>query len=113
MQVFFNHSDVNFKLFGHRSKTPTPEDKYGDGRVSEFYTWKSAIPEQAGKLLKTEAIHNPYIRLANDSQAIRILYSSTSGKDSKTPIVVSGSIHLPKERRRKKVGQWCYGHMVL
>ncbi|MER8252679.1 alpha/beta hydrolase, partial [Acinetobacter baumannii] len=58
-------------------KAPAPEDQYGDGRVSEFYTWKSAIPEQAGKLLKTEAIHNPYIRLANDSQAIRILYSST------------------------------------
>ncbi|RSP71944.1 hypothetical protein EA722_15500 [Acinetobacter baumannii] len=84
-------------------KTPTPEDKYGDGRVSEFYTWKSAIPEQAGKLLKTEAIHNPYIRLANDSQAIRILYSSTSGKDSKTPIVVSGSIHFEPYRVCRRV----------
>ncbi len=97
-------------------KAPTPEDKYGDGRVSEFYTWKSAIPEQAGKLLKTEAIHNPYIRLANDSQAIRILYSSTSGKDSKTPIVVSGSIHLPKGTPPKEgwpVVLWAHGTVGL
>ncbi|WP_343682754.1 lipase family protein [Acinetobacter baylyi] len=93
-----------------------PQEKYGDGRVSEFYTLKSAIPEQPGKLLKTEAIHNPYIRLANDSQAIRILYSSTSGKDSKTPIVVSGSIHLPKGNPPKDgwpVVLWAHGTVGL
>lgn len=91
---------------------PAPQEKYGDGRVSEFYTWKSAIPAQPGKLLRTEAVHNPYIRLANDSQAIRILYSSTSGKDSKTPIVVSGSIHLPKGNPPKEgwpVVLWAHG----
>lgn len=93
-----------------------PQEKYGDGRVSEFYTWKSAIPEQPGKLLRTEAVHNPYIRLANDSQAIRILYSSTSGKDSKTPIVVSGSIHLPKGNPPKEgwpVVLWAHGTVGL
>ncbi|MDQ1207771.1 hypothetical protein QE380_000694 [Acinetobacter baylyi] len=95
---------------------PAPQEKYGDGRVSEFYTWKSAIPEQPGKLLRTEAVHNPYIRLANDSQAIRILYSSTSGKDSKTPIVVSGSIHLPKgnpPREGWPVVLWAHGTVGL
>lgn len=95
---------------------PAPQEKYGDGRVSEFYTWKSAIPAQPGKLLRTEAVHNPYIRLANDSQAIRILYSSTSGKDSKTPIVVSGSIHLPKGNPPKEgwpVVLWAHGTVGL
>lgn len=93
-----------------------PQEKYGDGRVSEFYTWKSAIPAQPGKLLRTEVVHNPYIRLANDSQAIRILYSSTSGKDSKTPIVVSGSIHLPKGNPPKEgwpVVLWAHGTVGL
>jgi hypothetical protein len=27
-------------------QAPAPEDQYGDGRVSEFYTWKSAIPHR-------------------------------------------------------------------
>ncbi len=97
-------------------QAPQPEDRYGDGRVSAFYTWKAAIPEQAGKLLKTEDISNPYIRLDNDSTAIRILYSSTSGRDSKTPIVVSGTVHLPKGTPPKEgwpVVLWAHGTVGL
>ncbi|SPL72110.1 Secretory lipase [Acinetobacter stercoris] len=95
---------------------PEPQEKYGDGRVSSFYTWTEQIPDKPGKLLKTENITSPYIRLDNDSQAIRILYSSTSGKDSKTPIVVSGSIHLPKGTPPKggwPVVLWAHGTVGL
>ncbi|MFT4021299.1 MAG: alpha/beta fold hydrolase [Acinetobacter sp.] len=93
-----------------------PQDRYGDGGVSDFYTWLKNIPEQPGQLLKIEQIETPYVRLAKDSQAIRILYSSTSGKDSKTPIVVSGSIHLPKGRPPKggwPVILWAHGTVGL
>lgn len=73
-----------------------PQLNWGDGGNSEFYRWENKIPVQPGQLLKTENIDVPALRLHNASKAIRILYSSTSGKDSKTPIVVSGSIHIPK-----------------
>lgn len=95
---------------------PEPQQQYGDGRVSEFYTWQKEIPNKPGVLLKTETINSPYIRLENDHQAIRILYSSTSGKDSKTPIVVSGSIHVPQGTAPKEgwpVVLWAHGTVGL
>ena len=113
MQVFFNHSDVNFKLFYHRSKTPTPEDKYGDSRVSEFYTWKSAIPEQAGKLLKQKRfiilifVWQMTVRLFGFSTVLPVV------KIAKHLSWFQEVFTYQKERRRKKVGKWCYGHMVL
>ncbi|WP_228256358.1 lipase family protein [Acinetobacter wuhouensis] len=80
------------------------QEKYGDGRVSEFYTWNKSIPTKPGELLRSELITTPYIALDNTSEAIRVLYSSTSGKDSKTPIVVSGTVHIPKGKA--PVGGW-------
>lgn len=100
----------------HAERVPEPQEKYGDGRVSGFYTWQNDIPNKAGELLKTETISSPYIRLDNDSQAIRILYSSTSGKDSKTPIIVSESIHLPQGTPPKDgwpVVLWAHGTVGL
>lgn len=75
---------------------PQPKVLYGDGGVSPFYSWTQNIPVKPGELLKTEKISDPQVKLENASENIRFLYSSTSGKDSKTPVVVSGSIHLPK-----------------
>ncbi|OTG84151.1 signal peptide-containing protein [Acinetobacter sp. ANC 4558] len=104
-------SSILLGTTAYAQKPPVAQEKYGDGRVSAFYTWNQNIPNKAGELLRTEKITSPYIRLDNDSQAIRILYSSTSGADSKTPIVVSGSIHVPKGTPPK--GGWpvvLWGH---
>lgn len=90
---------------------PQPKSLYGDGGVSAFYTWTKSIPNKPGELLRTETINDPQVKLENASENLRILYSSTSGQDSKTPIIVSGSIHLPKGTPPK--GGWpvvLWGH---
>ncbi len=90
---------------------PQPQALYGDGGVSSFYTWSKSIPNKPGELLRTEQIQESQVKLDNASNNVRFLYSSTSGKDSKTPIVVSGSIHIPKGTPPK--GGWpvvLWGH---
>lgn len=103
---------VSLALSSTQAQKPVqPQLSYGDGGNSEFYHWNNSIPNKPGELLRTENIDVPSLRLSNASQAIRILYSSTSGKDSKTPIVVSGSIHVPKGQAPK--GGWpvvLWGH---
>jgi hypothetical protein len=79
--------------------TPTAQDlaqRYGDGGVSAFYDWQQPIPKTPGQLLAIEPIAESQVKLAQASANYRILYSSTSGIDSRRPIVVSGSLHLPK-----------------
>ncbi|MNG46475.1 putative inactive lipase [compost metagenome] len=97
-------------------KPVQPQLKWGDGGNSEFYRWNKNIPDQPGQLLKTESIDVPALRLSNASHAIRILYSSTSGKDSKTPIAVSGSIHIPQGQAPEggwPVVLWAHGTVGL
>lgn len=95
---------------------PQAQEQYGDGRVSAFYTWNNDIPAQPGELLRTEVVTTPYIALDQATQAIRILYSSTSGRDSKTPIVVSGTVHIPKGQAPQggwPVVLWAHGTVGL
>ncbi len=35
---------------------PHPDLQQGDGRVSPFYIWQQVIPEQPGKLLRSEPL---------------------------------------------------------
>lgn len=77
------------------TRAPAPNPEQGDGRVSDFYTWKEDIPARPGKLLRSEPLPAA-IGLENAAQQVRILYSSTDGFDSKTPIVVSGAVFIPK-----------------
>ena len=74
---------------------PKPDPLQGDGRVSAFYTWQDVIPSTPGKLLRSEPLEKT-LSLPNAASAQRILYSSTDGIDNKTPIVVSGTLFLPK-----------------
>ncbi|MGF0237493.1 lipase family protein [Rhodococcus sp. IEGM1300] len=74
---------------------PKPDPQQGDGRVSAFYTWQEVIPATPGKLLRSEPLEKT-LSLPNAASAKRILYTSTDGIDNKTPIVVSGTLFLPK-----------------
>jgi len=89
---------------------PHPDLQQGDGRVSLFYTWQQVIPEQPGKLLRSEPLP-VQLSLAEAGAQQRILYSSTNGIDGKTPIVVSGALFLPKGKA--PAGGWpvvSWGH---
>ncbi len=77
------------------TRAPVPNPQQGDGRVSAFYTWTDAIPPKPGQLLRSEPLP-PEVGLSNAAKQTRILYTSTSGFDSKTPIVVSGALFIPK-----------------
>jgi len=77
------------------TRAPVPNAQQGDGRVSAFYNWTQAIPTQPGKLLRSEPLP-PELGLSGAAQQTRILYTSTSGFNSKTPIVVSGALFIPK-----------------
>lgn len=77
------------------TQAPAPNPDQGDGRVSAFYEWKGDIPARPGKLLRTEPLPES-LGLARAGRQLRILYSSTDGYDSKTPIVVSGAVFLPR-----------------
>lgn len=79
----------------HRGSKTAIDPAQGDGGVSAFYVWQGEIPKTPGKLLQQEPL-SQNIELANASRSIRILYSSTSGIDGKTPITVSGAVYLPK-----------------
>lgn len=89
---------------------PKPDPLQGDGRVSAFYTWQEVIPSTPGKLLRSEPLEKT-LSLPNAASAQRILYSSTDGIDNKTPIVVSGTLFLPKGKA--PAGGWpvaSWGH---
>ena len=89
---------------------PKPDPLQGDGRVSAFYTWQDAIPPTPGKLLRSEPLEAT-LSLPNAASAQRILYSSTDGIDGKTPVVVSGTLFLPKGKA--PAGGWpvvSWGH---
>ena len=73
----------------------SPKSAVGDGGVSTFYSWDKPIPNTPGKLLRQEPLPENQ-RLANASQSIRVLYTSTDGIDGKTPVSVSGAIFFPK-----------------
>jgi hypothetical protein len=80
-----------------RRTTPTPvaDPSVGNGGVSSFYVWETAIPGTPGKLLRQEGLA-PNLMLANASKGVRILYTSTNGLDDKTPVAVSGAAYFPK-----------------
>lgn len=77
------------------SKVPAADPSQGDGRVSAFYTWEKDIPSKPGQLLRSEPLESN-IGLSGAAKQLRILYSSTDGLDSKTPIAVSGALFIPK-----------------
>ena len=77
------------------NKPSAPATTLGDGGVSAFYVWDKKIPSKPGKLLRQEPLA-ANLMLANASQGVRILYTSTDGISGKTPITVSGAIYLPK-----------------
>jgi pimeloyl-ACP methyl ester carboxylesterase len=74
---------------------PAPDPSQGDGGVSPFYTWTDEIPGAPGRLLRSEPL-DPAHGLAAAGEQFRILYSSTDGRDGKTPVVVSGAYFVPK-----------------
>lgn len=67
----------------------------GDGGLTPFYDPAGPAPAKAGALIRTEA-QPAESSLSEAGQALRILYASTDGLDGKTPVVVSGSLFLPK-----------------
>lgn len=79
----------------HAAPVPTPDPSQGDGGVSPFYTWTGEIPDTPGRMLRTEPL-DPGHGLAAAGEQFRILYSSTDGRDGKTPVVVSGAYFAPK-----------------
>lgn len=76
---------------GASARTPAP----GDGGVSAFYVWDKEIPRKPGKMLRQEPLP-ANLMLANASEGVRVLYTSTDGIDGKTPVTVSGAIFIPK-----------------
>lgn len=74
---------------------PKPDPSQGDGRVSDFYRWTAAIPATPGRVLRSEPLPEA-VGLPDAARQLRILYTSTSGFDSKTPVVVSGALFIPK-----------------
>jgi pimeloyl-ACP methyl ester carboxylesterase len=79
----------------HRGSNPVLNPAQGDGGVSAFYVWDKEVPHTPGLLLRQEPLPEN-LDLANASQSIRVLYSSTDGIDGKSPITVSGAVYLPK-----------------
>lgn len=79
------------------AKTPAPDARQGDGRVSTFYTWKRAVP-LPGRILRTEPLP-PGLGLSNAARQVRILYSSTDGVGGAEAVAVSGVLFLPEGSR--------------
>jgi pimeloyl-ACP methyl ester carboxylesterase len=79
----------------YAAHVPAPDPRQGDGGVSPFYTWAGEIPDQPGRMLRTEPLDQA-LGLANAGAQYRILYSSTDGMDGRTPVVVSGAYFVPK-----------------
>ncbi len=98
--------------FGATHNSPSaPATTLGDGGVSAFYIWDKKIPSKPGRLLRQEPLAASQM-LANASQGVRILYTSTDGIRGKTPISVSGAIYLPKGQAPPKAGRSWHGRMA-
>lgn len=82
---------------------PVINSRHGDGGVSMFYVWDKEVPGVPGQLLRQEPLPNG-LALSNAARSLRILYTSTSGLDSKTPVAVSGAVYFPKGSQ--PVGGW-------
>jgi pimeloyl-ACP methyl ester carboxylesterase len=74
---------------------PVLDPSVGDGGVSAFYVWEKMVPGTPEELLRQELLAQN-LMLANASEGVRVLYTSTNGLDNKTPITVSGAIYFPK-----------------
>lgn len=74
---------------------PVLDPVQGDGGVSTFYVWDKEVPGTPGKILRQEPLPDR-LMVSNASKGVRVLYSSTNGIDSKTPITVSGAVYFPK-----------------
>ncbi|KAF1027578.1 MAG: hypothetical protein GAK37_02412 [Pseudomonas sp.] len=102
--------------FAHAgTRVPAPDASQGDGRVSAFYTWEKDIPAKPGQLLRSEPLPKN-IGLDSAAEQVRILYSSTDGFDSKTPIAVSGAVFIPKGKAPEggwPVIAWAHGTVGL
>ena len=66
----------------------------GDGGVSGFYRWNDAIPDEPGRMLRTEPLPAE-LQITGATEQMRILYSSTSGIGSE-PTIVSGMLFIPE-----------------
>src|SRR5262245_46178627 len=62
------------------SMPTAPDPRVGDGGVSAFYQWSTALPDQPGRLLRQEALE-PEFTVPGASAGARVLYSSTDGMD--------------------------------
>ncbi|MDB5579292.1 MAG: secretory lipase family protein [Bradyrhizobium sp.] len=71
-----------------------PDERFGDGGVSPFYSWSKSMPEP-GKLLREESLKKNLL-LAEASRGVRILYSSTDGMGGSDRIAVSGAYFVPR-----------------
>jgi hypothetical protein len=89
---------------------PPEEQVDGDGGVSDFYRWSGAIGSP-GKLLRQEPLPAA-LALPAAGRSSRILYSGTSGVGQAKPIIVSGTLYLPKGRAPKggwPIVAWAHG----
>lgn len=67
----------------------------GDSRLSSFYEWPGALPQQPGVLLRAEPLP-PAVEISAAGEALRILYTSSDARWRSGIIPVSGTLHLPR-----------------
>lgn len=79
----------------HAARVPMPDPRQGDGGVSAFYTWSGELSAAPGRMLQTEPL-DAARGLPMAAVQFRILYSSTDGRDGRTPVAVSGAYFVPK-----------------
>ena len=66
----------------------------GDGGVSAFYRYDGTLPKDVGVLLAQESL-DEHQSVPGAATNLRLLYTSTDGINSNSPIVVSGGLFLP------------------
>lgn len=79
--------------FGPRP--PAPDLMFGDGGAGSFYEWDRPIPDGPPEILRLERIA-PDHALTEAALSERILHTSRGGHDGNQPIIVSGTVYLPK-----------------
>jgi pimeloyl-ACP methyl ester carboxylesterase len=92
----------------------TPDIRFGDGGVSEFYSWSGKI-QRPGRLLRQEPLP-PKLVLSEAGQGVRILYSSTDGFGGAERVVVAGAYFTPKGKPPKggwPLVAWAHGTVGL